>query len=159
MESAEAHLRPLLREHESLQSQAMLELERRKDELANLVHQIENDLGAVEMETSEAISTLPPGLEQDIRRLKTQIKDIGPVNPNAPSEYEEVLERYDFLTTQAGDLEEAATDLRLVIGELDELMERDFSETFEVVRREFKTISGRCSAGVRLTWSLRSLML
>lgn len=144
MENTETRLRPLLREYESLQGQAVLELERRKDELASLVHQIENDLGPVEMETSEAISTLPtteelpPGLEEDIGRLKAQIRDIGPVNPNAPAEYDEVLGRYDFLTTQAGDLEEAAMDLRQVIGELDELMERDFRETFEAVRKEFK---------------------
>jgi chromosome segregation protein len=35
-------------------------------------------------------------------------------------------------------LEEAARDLRQVIGELDELMERDFKETFEAVHGEFK---------------------
>jgi chromosome segregation protein len=35
-------------------------------------------------------------------------------------------------------LEEAAGDLRQVIGELDELMKRDFKETFEAVRREFE---------------------
>jgi chromosome segregation protein len=152
VENAEARLRPLLREYESLQSQALLELERRKDELASLVHQIENDLGPSREQGSKgagdlrlatcdlrpATCDLPPGLEEDIGGLKARIKDIGPVNPNAPAEYEEALERYDFLTTQAGDLEEAATDLRQVIGELDELMERDFRETFEAVRREFK---------------------
>lgn len=144
VEETESRLRPLLREYESLQSQAMLELQRRKDELTSLANQIENDLGAVEMETSEFGSTLPateelpPGLEKDIGRLRARIRDMGSVNPNAPAEYQETLERYNFLTTQAADLEEAATDLRQVIGELDELMERDFRETFEAVRKEFK---------------------
>ena len=144
VEEKESRLRPLLREYESLQSQAMLELQRRKDELTSLADQIENDLGPVQAETGEISSTLPtieelpPGLEKDIGRLRVRIRDIGPVNPNAPAEYQETLERYDFLTTQAGDLEEAATDLRQVIGELDELMERDFRETFEAVRKEFK---------------------
>jgi len=155
IEKAEARLRPLLREYESLQNQAILEVERRKDDLASLVRQIENDLGTVEMEISDyillqsplpleplvsvlSIEELPHGLEEQIGQLKAQIRDIGPVNPNAPAEYEEGLGRYDFLTTQAGDLEEAAMDLRQVIGELDELMERDFKETFEAVRREFK---------------------
>nr|MBC8249709.1 AAA family ATPase [Anaerolineales bacterium] len=80
----------------------------------------------------------PPELEEEIGRLRAQIKHIGLVNPNAPAEYEEVLERYNFLTAQAEDLDEAAKDLRQVIGELDELMERDFRETFEAVSREFE---------------------
>lgn len=164
MEATEARLRPLLREYESLHGQAMLKVERRKDELTSLLRQIENDLGPsatlrtglVEMGTDDYVPRQPPlplkplvsalpiaeeipqGLEEEIGRLKEQIRDIGPVNPNAPAEYEEVLERYNFLTTQAEDLEKAAKDLRQVIGELDELMERDFRETFENVRREFK---------------------
>jgi chromosome segregation protein len=144
MDGAEARLRPLLRDYESLQGQAVLEVERRKDELTSLVHQIENDLGLAEMEIDDHGSRLspseelPPELEKEIGRLRARIKDVGLVNPNAPSEYEEVLERYRFLTAQAGDLEEAAGDLRQVIGELDELMERDFKETFEAVHREFK---------------------
>jgi chromosome segregation protein len=148
MEKTEARLRPLLREYESLQGQAVLEVERRKDELTSLLRQIQNDLGPsvevlrtglVEMEAELSPSEEPPpGLEEEIGRLRAQIKHIGPVNPNAPEEYKEVLERHSFLTAQAGDLEEAAADLRQVIGELDELMERDFRETFEAVHREFE---------------------
>jgi len=139
LEKTETRLRSLFREYESLQGQAVLEVARRKDELTSLWRQIENDLGQVEMEADNHISLQPPlGLEEEIGRLRTQLKDIGPVNPNAPAEYEEVLARYNFLTSQAGDLEEAAGDLRQVIGELDELMEKDFRETFEAVRREFK---------------------
>ena len=155
IEETETRLRPLLREYESLQGQAVLKVERRKDELASLLHQIENDLGPsavseaalrtglTEMETDDHALPLPPseeppGLEEEIEQLRTQIKHIGPVNPNAPAEYEEAMERYRFLTAQAGDLEEAVRDLRQVIEELDELMEMDFRETFEAVHREFK---------------------
>ncbi|MFQ5812632.1 MAG: chromosome segregation protein SMC [Anaerolineae bacterium] len=144
LEKTETRLRPLLREYESLQGQAVLKVERRKDELTSLLHQIENDLGLVEVETDDHVPPLspseepPPGLEEEIGQLRAQIKNIGSVNPNAPEEYEEVLERYRFLTAQAGDLEEAAGDLHQVIGELDELMKRDFKETFEAVRREFE---------------------
>ena len=164
MEKAEARHRSLLREYESLQGQAALKVERRKDELANLSHQIENDLGPsavneaalragpsatlrtglTEMETDDHALLLspseeepPPELEEEIGRVRAQIKRLEPVNPDAPAEYEEVMERYGFLTDQAGDLEEAAGNLRQVIVELDELMERDFRETFEAVRREF----------------------
>ena len=167
LEKAEARLRPQLREYESLQGQAALKVARRKDELASLSHQIENDLDSLAEFTLNAAEVLktgasatprtdltemategqapplspgeePPELEEEIGRLRAQIKDIGPVNPNAPAEYEEVMARYRFLTAQARDLEEAAEDLRQVIGELDELMKRDLKETFEAVRKEFK---------------------
>ncbi len=144
LEKTEDRLRPLLREYESLQGQAELKVERRKDELTSLLHQIENDLGPTELETDDQVSPLPtseeppPGLEEEIEGLKAQIKNIGPINPGALAEYEEAMERYGFLTAQAGDLEEAAGDLRQVIGELDELMEKDLRETFEAVHREFK---------------------
>jgi chromosome segregation protein len=84
------------------------------------------------------VEELPDGLEEKIKKLRRQIRHLGPVNPDAPAEYEEVLERYGFLTSQAGDLQEAAADLQQVIAELDELMKRDFKETFEAVRKEFK---------------------
>ncbi len=156
LEKSEAQLRPQLREYESLQAKAMLEVERRKDELNSLMRQIENDLGLPETEIGDDIpedppfpltslpsdlpaeEELPPGLEKDIQRLKAQIKRLSPVNLNAPAEYEEMLERYNFLTSQAEDLEKAARNLRQVIGDLDELMERDLRETFEAVRKEFK---------------------
>ena len=155
IEKAESRLRPLLREYESLKGQAVLEVARRKDELTSLIHQVEIDLGLADTETDDydsdqqaltfesLVSTLapveepPPGMEEEIGRLKAQTRRIGPVNPNAPVEYKEVLERYNFLTAQAEDLEEAAKDLRQVIGELDELMERDFGETFENERKGF----------------------
>jgi len=146
LEKTEVHLRPSLREYESLQGQAVLEVARRQDELTSLIHQAENDLGPVEMEmeTGDHVPPLspseepPPGLEEEIRQLRAQIKRLSPVNPNAPAEYAEILERYGFLTAQTGDLEEATGDLRQVIGELDELMRRDFKETFEAVRSEFE---------------------
>lgn len=156
LEKTEASLRPILRECESLEAQAMLEMERRRDDLANLLRQMQNDLGLVEAGIGDVVPDEPPaclkpllsvlptteelpqGLEEEIGHLRTQIKELGSVNPNAVAEYEEVLERYNFLTTQAEDLEQAAQDLRQVIKELDELMEKDFRATFEAVRKEFK---------------------
>jgi chromosome segregation protein len=63
---------------------------------------------------------------------------MGAVNPSAPEEFAEVLDRHTFLTTQAADLEEAAHSLREVITELDEVMRLEFSETFEAVAERFR---------------------
>ena len=88
------------------------------------------------------VERLPDGLEEEIHQIKAQLRRMGAVNPNAPDEYAEVLDRYTFLTTQAADLEEAAQSLREVIAELDEVMRLEFSETFEAVadalQRQFR---------------------
>jgi chromosome segregation protein len=63
---------------------------------------------------------------------------MGTINPSAPDEYAETLDRYSFLTSQAADLEEAAKGLRQVIAELDEVMRVEFWETFQAVAAHFR---------------------
>ncbi|MDY7040636.1 MAG: chromosome segregation protein SMC [Chloroflexota bacterium] len=154
-EEEEILRRGLLRDYENRYNQAWLEVGRREDELASLRRQIEDDLGLVELDMEEvsgqpplplhplvstlpAVETLPEGLEKEIQRLRSRLRRIGAVNPNAPAEYAEALERHDFLTAQAQDLEQAAAHLHEVVAELDEVMERDFSQTFNAVAAEFK---------------------
>jgi chromosome segregation protein len=85
-----------------------------------------------------AIVKLPDGLEEETHQIKAQLRRMGPVNPNAPDEYAEALDRYTFLTTQATDLEEAASSLREVIAELDSLMRQEFHATFRAIANRFK---------------------
>jgi len=156
LEGEESDCRLRLHRYETIYSQAGLEVERRRDELVSLRQQIQNDLGLVELEMTDllpeqpplplkplvstlpSIDELPEGLEDEIQRLKVQLKRAGPINPNAPAEYAETLERHTFLTTQVEDLERASDSLHQVIAELDQLMEADFSKTFEAVAAEFK---------------------
>jgi chromosome segregation protein len=156
MESNERQARARLHEEEVAYSQATLELERRQDEMDKLRYQIEEELGLVELDLGDmagqpplplrplvsalpAMEILPEGLEEDIRRLRLQIRRLGPINPNAPLEYAEALERHLFLKAQAEDLAKAIGDLHEIVAELDELMEREFKATFEAVAAEFKT--------------------
>jgi chromosome segregation protein len=155
-EAEESNRRSRLQRYETIYSQAALEMERRRDELVSLRQQIQNDMGLVELEMTDllpgqpplplkplvstlpSVDELPEGLEDEIQRLKIQLKRAGSVNPNAPAEYAEALERHTFLTTQVEDLEQASSSLRQVITELDQLIEADFRETFEAVAVEFK---------------------
>jgi len=156
LEQEEIALRARLREAENSHAQALLAVNRQEDRLQRLRRQILDDFGLVEMEPTEGVpeqpplplgemvSTLPPvetlpeGLEEEIHQLKAQIRRMGAVNPDAPDEYAELLDRYTFLTTQATDLEEAARSLRRVIAELDEVMRREFEATFKAVAARFK---------------------
>jgi chromosome segregation protein len=155
-EQAETQLRHQFQRQESEYGRVSLEAARRQDELDNLLRQIQDDLGLVKLNIDEeqvgqhvlpmrplvsdlpVVEKLPPGVEEDVKRLKLQARRLGNINPDAPREYAELRERYDFLTSQMDDLEQAAADLKEVIARLDETMEQAFAETFEKVAKEFQ---------------------
>jgi chromosome segregation protein len=84
------------------------------------------------------VPSLPDHFDQEIRRLKNQMKYIGNVNPNAPAEYDELKERHAFLTEQAADLVKAIERLHEAIAELDAMMQERFKQTFDAINVEFK---------------------
>lgn len=165
LEEEERRQRERLRHMESEHTRAVLELTRCQDELRSLQRQIESELGLVDISLSEDLNGQPPlplhplvstlplvdelpeDLEAEIRDLRVQLSQLGTVNLNAPQEYEEVRARYEFLSGQVNDLEQAAANLRRVIAELDQLMERDFLATFREVSREFKAYFKRLFNG------------
>lgn len=154
-EAQEAGLRQRQRRYETRYNQAVLEVTRRQEEMAALKRQIEDELGLVEVEMDEgmrgqpplplrpivsslpAVEELPEGMEEEMRHLRAQLRRLGSVNPNAPVEYAEQVERHAFLLTQAEDLQQATTQLRQVIAELDALMKKDFHETFNTIAQAF----------------------
>lgn len=82
--------------------------------------------------------------EEDIARnkvsiLKKELKEIGDVNTMAPEEYQKVSERYDFLIKQQEDLTNAENMLLNIINELDDVMSKEFKETFETIEQHFTT--------------------
>ncbi len=156
LDDEEGTLRSRLRQAQESHSQAFLAHSRQQDRLDRLRNQIMDDFGLVDIEPTDGlpeqpplplgemvsslpiVEVLPEGLEDEIHELKAQVRRMGAVNPTAPEEYAEVLDRHTFLTTQVADLEEAARSLREVISELDELMRREFDATFKEVAVRFK---------------------
>lgn len=147
-------------------TQLQLELSRREDQLSNLRDRIEDDFGLVAFEYDQKVDgptplplgdnfieslprvqDLPSTNQEEIKRLKGQIRRMGPINPEAQQEYYEVKERYEFLTKQIDDLEKASIDLQKVLEELDTLMERDFVKTFKSVNDEFSEYFSRLFNG------------
>lgn len=146
-------------------AQARIALARRQEALDGLRHRIEDDFGLVAFEYTDSVSgptplpiqgmveqlplikELSPDIEETIRIQRGQIHRIGPINPEAQAEYEEVKERFEFLTDQLADLHKAEADVKQVIGELDLLMEREFRTTFDAVAQEFRTIFTRLFGG------------
>jgi len=151
---------------ERLFTQASLDLTLKNEKLESLKERIEDDFGMVNYEYSQNIEgssplpfkdilietllqkfELPESLGETIKDLKNQLRKIGAINPEAQSEYEEVKQRFNFLSEQIKDLEKASTDLRRVIEELDILMVRDFVKTFKAVNLEFSHLFTRLFNG------------
>ena len=146
-------------------SVAQLELTRKQEHLGNLKERIEEDFGLVDYEYVKDISgpvplpfdglveqlnivrQLPEGLDEQIKRLRHQLRRMRSINPDAQDEYEEVKKRFEFLTNQVADLRKAEADIREVINELDDLMEKAFKETFAAVAVEFKDIFTKLFGG------------
>ena len=73
-----------------------------------------------------------------VNKLRKIIKDLGEVNLGAIAEYKRVSERYEFLLKQRDDLLNATNTLLEIVKEMDVQMEKDFKETFNVVKENFK---------------------
>ncbi len=165
LEKDEKDSRQLLNIAEQHASQARIGLAHRQDALDTLQRRVEEDFGLVSFEYQDDVSgptplplegmveqlprimELGPEIEETIRRLRAQLKRIGPINAELLDEYQDVLERNEFLTSQVGDLEAAEQDVRLVIQELDLLMQKEFRDTFDAVAVEFREIFTRLFGG------------
>ena len=75
---------------------------------------------------------------RQIDALRNRLRHLGGYDPDAPQAYEELKTRYDFLTSQVRDMDQASANLRAVIGELDATMRRQVEETFQAVNERFQ---------------------
>ena len=73
-----------------------------------------------------------------IDALRNQLKAMGGCDMNAPQIYEETKTRYDFLSSQITDLDQAALQLRTIISQLDVTMAQQFEVTFQAVNTRFR---------------------
>ena len=76
--------------------------------------------------------------QEDLTTLRTKLEMFGPVNMLALDEFTEKKERFDFLTRQKADLDEAKEDLLQAIRRINREARRRLSETFEIVRKNFR---------------------
>lgn len=70
-------------------------------------------------------------------RMKRQLDDFGSVNPLAMEAYNEMDERYRFITDQKKDLSDAKTSLLVTIKEIDATARLKFMDAFNHVRENF----------------------
>ncbi|MDD5687658.1 MAG: chromosome segregation protein SMC [Elusimicrobia bacterium] len=77
---------------------------------------------------------------EELERLKKRIESLGTVNLAAPEEYEQLEQRYNFLSKQKEDLEKARTDLHDTINKINLMTRQYFQKTFTIVQENFRNI-------------------
>jgi len=102
--------------------------ERYQIELAEVYQQHMNREGDVNAAMSE------------LKDLKDKLHRIGEVNLSAIQEYDEITQRYEFLSKQYNDLIEAKDQLRKVIDRINRICSRRFKETYEAVNERFQKV-------------------
>jgi len=92
--------------------------------------------------------------KEEVKTLRQDIENLGNVNMDAPSEYEEVNTRYEFIKKQYDELSESRDKILKLIGELDEVMVTQFSAMMDKINKElpgvFSTMFGGGTASLSL---------
>lgn len=96
----------------------------------------------LELTFAEALDICEPvvneeELKQEISSTKSKITRLGIVNLAAIEEYEEIKEKYEFMSTQAEDLENAKKELISVIEDMTDEMKSVFKENFKILNHNF----------------------
>jgi chromosome segregation protein len=136
-----------------------VELTRSTDRIAELGRrgaEIAADLPEAAPELEEP---LPPEERESVaarmERLERRRESLGAVNPLAAEEYEAEKQRTGELTEQCADLEKSLRELRGLIRDLTQTIDRRFAETFDQVARNFteviRTLFPGGSGRLRLT--------
>lgn len=86
-------------------------------------------------------------LKSKLKKLDKELKEIGPVNPNAINEYETLNERYSFMSKQIEDLVKAKEDLTKIIEQIDKTMSTQFGLAFDKIKVYFNDIFKRLFGG------------
>ena len=124
------------------------------------VSRIENQNAKLEVETEHVINKLWDEYEltynaaleyrredfnmvesqKEAAALRAQIKALGNINIDAIEQYKEVKERFDFLTSQKNDLDETKAKLEDIIRQMQDIMVKQFKESFAVIQQHFDIV-------------------
>lgn len=114
---------------------SLAKIEVREEDLrARILEELKIDAEAL-AKTAEEIDQF--SLEREIAKLKFQMEQIGGIDPLVMTEFDETEKRFQFLTTESADLENALVSLREVIREMEKKVDEKFHETFDEINREF----------------------
>jgi chromosome segregation protein len=86
-------------------------------------------------------------LGAEIDELRGRLERMGEVNLAAIGEYEELSQRFGFMSQQKADLEKSIADLQQTIVKLNRICRLRFRESFEAINEKFELIFPRLFRG------------
>jgi chromosome segregation protein len=78
--------------------------------------------------------------QKKISELRNSIKELGPVNVASIEEYIKTKERFEFMSSQKNDMEQAREKLMRVINEMTSIMKKQFLEQFKLINENFNIV-------------------
>ena len=78
--------------------------------------------------------------KEEVLVLRSEISSLGNVNLDAPQDYEEVNERYQYMVSQLNDLQASKDQLLIAITEMDEIMTKQFKEMFDKINASLNEV-------------------
>ncbi|MBQ9328395.1 MAG: AAA family ATPase [Solobacterium sp.] len=84
--------------------------------------------------------TVVENAREEVLQLRADIERLGNVNMEAPEQYNEVNERYEFLKKQIEELTASRDKILAAIEEMDHVMVTQFKSMFDQINKEFNDI-------------------
>ncbi len=142
------------------QEKSVREIQKKKENGESLIFEIKNTLNEVKLQIQSLMDRISvefevnlkaieegekddlsiAALEQSIRKIKDQMDRLGPINPMAMEAYNEINERFDFITAQKLDLVEAKESLLSTIDKINTVATANFMEAFDKIQKNFVTV-------------------
>ncbi len=154
LEQETIQLRHTLAELEGAYRRCLLESQKARDAVESLLEQLHEEMGMddpgdlsayAERLDGDGAAQLTEEEESQLRRLRRRVdglrghvRALGGCDPAALQQYEELRTRFDFLSSQIADMDQASLHLRSIIAQLDGNMARQFEITFQAVNARFR---------------------
>ena len=94
-------------------------------------------LQAMELKSDEFVMT---NAVKENREIKARLRELGEVNVGAIEEYQQVSERYEFLTGQREDIVTSMNELTSIIRDMDKIIRVRFKDSFDRVVDNFEQV-------------------
>ncbi|UDL83900.1 chromosome segregation protein SMC [Corynebacterium uberis] len=124
--------------------EAQVALERARVHVEEAEAKVDEQLG---LSVADLLADYTPGPDFDraaeekrLAQARRDLSALGKVNPLALEEYKALEERYQFLSTQLADVEQAREDLRGVIEDVDAKILQLFTDAWRDVEAEFPRV-------------------
>ncbi len=98
-------------------------------------------------EEPEGIPYVRAEQEKRLEKARRDLKALGKVNPLALEEHAALEERHTYLQEQLSDLKKSKQDLLDIISDVDQTVERVFTQAWEDTRVQFERVFGRLFPG------------